>query len=74
MDDGCEGKQKFRTMASANRRAHYLKLTGDRQDRGQHPYKCKFCGAWHLTSMRSIWDKRDGKDNQKRRNRRGHQF
>jgi hypothetical protein len=71
MDDVCEGKQKFRSMASANRRAYYLKLTGDRQDRGQHPYKCKVCGAWHLTSMRSIWDKNNGKNNQKRRNGRG---
>lgn len=67
-DGYCDGKQKFRSDASARRRARYLKLTGSKEDRGQHPYKCKLCGAWHLTSARS----RDGKDYQKRRNRRSH--
>lgn len=67
MDEICEGKQKYWSEASARKKARYLKLKGDRQDRGQHPYRCKVCGAWHLTSMRSVWDKGNGKDNQKRR-------
>lgn len=70
MDEVCDGKQRFRTKRSAEKRAYYLKLTGDRMDRGQHPYKCKFCGAWHLTSLRSIWDKGNGKNSKTRRDRR----
>ena len=69
-DRFCEGKQKFKSDASAKRRAHYLKLTGQKEDRGQHPYKCKICGAWHLTSARS----KDGKDYKKGRNGRSEQF
>ena len=46
----CFGKQMFKTDASAKRRARYLKLKGERSERGQHPYYCKICKSWHLTS------------------------
>lgn len=52
----CEGKVAYESMAKAKKAAFYYKVHGKQgKDKGQHPYYCKQCNGWHLTSRRSIY-------------------
>lgn len=47
---GCVGKNRFETRKDAKKTAQYwLKRSKSRR---LHPYKCKVCHYWHLTSVR----------------------
>lgn len=57
MANECEGKATYETMASALRVAKavnqrkYLKSRNHNKGPA-HPYKCEFCGKYHLTGQK----------------------
>lgn len=51
----CIGKVIYTSVTKAKKAAFYYKVNGAKKDKGQHPYYCKQCKGWHLTSRRSIY-------------------
>lgn len=45
----CNGKVIYRTFAQAKGEARWMKMRG-LWGGAEHPYRCKYCNAWHLTS------------------------
>lgn len=48
---GCAGKHAFASPVLAMRSTRRRSM-GDRMRPGAYPYRCGFCGRWHLTSKR----------------------
>jgi hypothetical protein len=42
----CAGKIRHETSARAARQAHYI-------GRGNAPYRCRYCGGWHVGTNRA---------------------
>lgn len=49
MSDDCY-KEAFSTRVSAKRKASQMRRQGRRSRTGLQPYRCRWCGQWHLTS------------------------
>lgn len=63
----CYGKVIYRTPKQAEGEARYTKIKG-LWGGAEHPYFCKDCHAWHLTSEAKRWNKNYGRNKSNRRN------
>lgn len=68
----CYGKVVYKTPKAAEGEARYTKIKG-LWGGAEHPYFCKFCHAWHLTSKANkIRNKNYGRDKHSRRDNEAH--
>jgi hypothetical protein len=56
---GCEGKHRHPTLEEAQ--AHIVSLARSYGARGLRPYRCKFCGAYHVGHAPHSLGPRDAK-------------
>lgn len=57
----CFGKVIYKTPSQAEAEARFTKVKG-LWGGAEHPYFCKNCHAWHLTSEASKWNRNYGKN------------
>jgi hypothetical protein len=66
-DFPCYGKVIFRTPKAAEGEARYTKIKG-LWGGAEHPYFCKFCKNWHLTSDTNKKNRNYGRNRYRSRN------
>lgn len=62
----CQGKVIYKTPRKAEAEARFTKVKG-LWGGAEHPYFCKYCKAWHLTSEASKRNFNYGKNKSRRR-------